>query len=32
VRRCIVVQEQHIIGEVPAAFFLQNIPQLHQQE
>ena len=27
----IVVQEQDRIGEIPAAFFLQNILQLHQQ-
>ena len=27
----IVVQEQDILGEIPAAFFLPNILQLHQQ-
>jgi len=27
----IVVQEQDRLGEIPAAFFLQNILQLHQQ-
>jgi len=27
----IVVQEQDLLGEVPAAFSLQNVLQLHQQ-
>ena len=27
----IVVQEQHTLGDLPAAFFLQNVLQLHQQ-
>ena len=27
----IVVQEQDPLGELPAAFFLQNVLQLHQQ-
>jgi len=27
----IVVQEQDTLGDVPAAFFLQNVLQLHQQ-
>jgi len=27
----IVVREQDPLGEIPAAFFLQNIFQLHQQ-
>ena len=31
VSRGIVVQEQDSIGEIPAAFFLQIIVQLHQQ-
>jgi len=31
VSRGIVVQEQDPLGELPAAFFLQNILQLHQQ-
>ena len=31
VSRGIVVQEQDPIGELPAAFFLQNVLQLHQQ-
>jgi len=31
VRRDIVVQEQDHLGELPAAFFLQNVLQLHQQ-
>ena len=31
VSRSIVVQEQDRIGELPAAFFLQNVLQLHQQ-
>jgi len=30
-RRGIVVQEQDSLGELPAAFFLQNVFQLHQQ-
>jgi len=30
--RGIVVQEQDPIGELPAAFFLQNVLQLHQQK
>ena len=30
--RCIVVQEQDpSLGDLPAAFFLQNVLQLHQQ-
>ena len=29
--RCIVVQEQDPLGELPVAFFLQNVLQLHQQ-
>ena len=29
--RGIVVQEQDIFGKLPAAFFLQNVLQLHQQ-
>jgi len=29
--RGIVVQEQDILGDLPAAFFLQNVLQLHQQ-
>ena len=28
----IVVQEQDPLGDLPAAFFLQNVLQLHQQE
>jgi len=31
VRRGIVVQEQDPLGDLPAAFFLQNVLQLHQQ-
>jgi len=31
VSRNIVVQEQDTLGEIPAAFFLQNVLQLHQQ-
>jgi len=31
VSRGIVVQEQDQLGELPTAFFLQNILQLHQQ-
>jgi len=31
VNRGIVVQEQHPLGELPAAFFLQSVLQLHQQ-
>ena len=27
----IFVQEQENFGEFPAIFFLQNVPQLHQQ-
>jgi len=27
----IVVQEQDHFGDLPAAFFLENVPQLHQQ-
>ena len=27
----IVIQEQDPLGELPAAFFLQNVLQLHQQ-
>jgi len=30
-RRSIVVQEQDPLGELPVAFFLQNVLQLHQQ-
>ena len=30
VRRGIVVQEQDPLGDLPAAFFLQNVLQLHQ--
>jgi len=29
--RGIVVQEQDPLGDLPAAFFLQNVLQLHQQ-
>ena len=29
--RGIVVQEQDTLGEIPAAFFLQKVLQLHQQ-
>jgi hypothetical protein len=29
--RGIVMQEQDLLGEFPAAFFLQNVLQLHQQ-
>ena len=31
VSRGIVVQEQDYLGELPAAFFLQNVLQLQQQ-
>ena len=31
VSRSIVVQEQDTLGELPTAFFLQNVLQLHQQ-
>jgi len=31
VSRGIVVQEQYPFGDLPAAFFLQNVLQLHQQ-
>ena len=31
VRWGIVEQEQDPLGELPAAFFLQNVPQFHQQ-
>ena len=31
VSRGIVVQEQDPLGELPAAFYLQNVFQLHQQ-
>ena len=31
VSRSIVVQEQDPLGELPAAFSLQNVLQLHQQ-
>ena len=31
VSRVIFVQEQGPLGELPAAFFLQNVLQLHQQ-
>ena len=31
VSRGIVVQEQDPLGDLPAAFFLQNVLQLHQQ-
>jgi len=31
VSRSIVVQEQDPLGDLPAAFFLQNVLQLHQQ-
>jgi len=31
VRGDIVVQEQDTLGDLPAAFFLQNVLQLHQQ-
>jgi len=31
VSRGIFVQEQDPLGDIPAAFFLQNVPQLHQQ-
>jgi len=31
VNRGIVVQEQDHLGELPAAFFLKNVLQLHQQ-
>jgi len=32
VSRGIIVQEQEQLCEIPAAFFLQNILQLHQQK
>jgi len=32
VSRSIVVQKQDTLGELPAAFFLQNVFQLHQQK
>ena len=32
VRRGIAVQEQDPLGKLPAAFFLQNVLQLHQQK
>jgi len=31
VSREIVVQEQDLLGDIPATFFLQNVLQLHQQ-
>jgi hypothetical protein len=31
VSRGIVVQEQHAIGDIPAAFIIQNIIQLQQK-
>jgi len=31
VNQSIVMQEQDLLGEFPAAFFLQNVLQLHQQ-
>jgi len=31
VSRGIVMQEQDHLGDLPAAFFLQNVLQLHQQ-
>jgi len=31
VSRIIVLREQDALGDLPAAFFLQNAPQLHQQ-
>jgi len=31
VSRDIIVQEQDLLGDFPAAFFLQNILQFHQQ-
>ena len=31
-RRSIVVQEQDSLGELPAAFFLQNVVHLHQKK
>jgi hypothetical protein len=31
VSRSIFVQEQDYVGEFPAAFFLQNVLQMHQQ-
>ena len=31
VSRGIVVQEQDTLGELPVAYFLQNVLQLHQQ-
>jgi len=30
--RGIVMQEQDNLGDIPAAFFLQNVLQLHQQK
>jgi len=30
VSRGIVVQEQHPLADLPAAFFIQNVLQLHQ--
>jgi len=30
--RGIVVHEQNTLGEIPAAFFLQNVLQLHQKK
>jgi hypothetical protein len=32
VSRGVVLQEQDILCELPAAFFLQNVLQLHQQK
>ena len=29
--KCFVVQEQDILGDLPAVFFIQNVLQLHQQ-
>jgi len=31
VSRGIVVQEQDLLGDLPEAFFFQNVLQLHQQ-
>ena len=31
VGRGVVMQEQNTLGELPAAFFFQNVLQLHQQ-
>jgi len=31
VSRGIVEQEQDLLGDIPEAFFLQNVIQLHQQ-